>query len=355
MIEIQEYFNRITKEIGSLLRGNEVHTCSFTAEDSDFVRFNKNEIRQAGRVTDRRISLDLIEGRRHAAGSLTLTGDFDIDRVGVARLVRDLRDKRGSVPEDPYLLYSTDVKSTERHGDDRLPEPEAAITDIQKAGKGRDLVGIYAAGGIHSGFANSLGQRNWFTTYSHNFDWSFYLQADRAVKTGYAGFEWKPDEFGRKVDWASEQLGVLSHSPRTIQPGRYRVYLAPAAMNEVIGMMSWGGFGLKSHRTKQTPLIRMVEQDAQLHSAFTLSENTKEGVAPNFQDAGFLRPDEVRLIDAGAYRDCLVSPRSAKEYGVPTNGASGDESPQSVDVGAGDLPSDDVLRRLDTGIYINNL
>ncbi len=40
---------------------------------------------------------------------------------------------------------------------------------------------------------------------------------------------------------------------------------------------------------------------------------------------------------------------------VPTNGASGDEFPQSVDVGAGDLPSDDVLRRLDTGIYINNL
>ena len=78
-------------------------------------------------------------------------------------------------------------------------------------------------------------------------------------------------------------------------------------------------------------------------------------MAPNFQEAGFIKPDQVTLIEAGALRDCLVSPRSAKEYDVPTNGASNAEAPESVDMAAGDIGRDDILQRLDTGVYINNL
>jgi predicted Zn-dependent protease len=78
-------------------------------------------------------------------------------------------------------------------------------------------------------------------------------------------------------------------------------------------------------------------------------------VAPNFQGAGFIKPDQVTLIEAGSFHHCLVSPRSAKEYGVPTNGASNGETPQSLDMAAGDMPRQDVLQRLDTGVYINNV
>ena len=78
-------------------------------------------------------------------------------------------------------------------------------------------------------------------------------------------------------------------------------------------------------------------------------------MAPNFQEAGFIKPDQVTLIEAGAFRDCLVSPRSAKEYDVPTNGASSAEAPESVDMAAGKIARDDVLPQLDTGVYINNL
>jgi len=133
------------------------------------------------------------------------------------------------------------------------------------------------------------------------------------------------------------------------------VYLAPAALAEIIGLLSWGGFGLKDHRTKQTTLLRMAEGHARLHPRLSLTENTQDGVAPNFQDAGFLKPDHVLLIDDGLFRNCLVSPRSAKEYAVPTNGAGDGEMPESIDVAAGTLSSQDVLEQLDTGIYINNL
>ena len=353
---MQEYFFHIADYLSSLLQADEIYTCSFSAEDSDFVRFNRSAIRQAGTVSQRYLELDLIKGQRHSEGTVSLSGDLDFDRTRVAQVLATAREKLPYLPEDPHLMYATEVHSSEHHGKNQLPESSAAIVAaILEAGRGRDLVGIYAAGGIHNGFANSFGQHNWFSSYSYNLDWSFYLQGDKAVKTGYTGFVWNPTEFSRKIELASEELAVLARAPRTIEPGRYRVYLAPTALAEVVGLLNWGGFGLKDHRTKQTTLLKMAEGNAQLHPMLSLAENTQDGVAPNFQDAGFLKPDCIVLIDKGVFRNCLVSPRSAKEYGVPTNGAGDGEMPESIDIAAGTLSSQNVLKQLDTGIYINNL
>jgi predicted Zn-dependent protease len=157
------------------------------------------------------------------------------------------------------------------------------------------------------------------------------------------------------VQEAAEQLEQLQQPPRTIPPGRYRVYLAPAALAEILDLLNWGGFGLKAQRTKHTPLIKMIEEGRHLHPEVTLRENTRDGVAPNFQSAGFIKPEQVTLIASGVFGDCLVSPRSAQEYAVLTNGATAGEAPESVDMAAGHLPRQEVLQRLDTGVYINNL
>jgi predicted Zn-dependent protease len=229
------------------------------------------------------------------------------------------------------------------------------VDRIAAATAGTDMVGIYAAGVVLRGFANSFGQRNWYQTYSFNLDWSFYLRADKAVKTGYAGFQWQDEDFGRKVETAKEQLAVLKKEPRTITPGKYRVYLSPSALTEVTDLLSWGGFGLKAHRTKQTPLLKMVEADARMHGAVTMRENTEGGLSPAFNESGFVKPKAVTMIDAGKFQDCLVSPRSAKEYGVATNAAGDGEQPYSLEIGAGDLALERAATELGEGIYINNL
>jgi len=352
---MQSYFNGLADFLTAKLATDEVFTMCFSGEDSDFVRFNRSKIRQAGSVQQRHLSVDLIIGARHATGITTLTGEAEMDRACLTDLLDDLRQKVPHLPEDPHLLYATEVRSTEQHGADELPRARDAVGQILEAGKGRDLVGIYASGGIHAGFANSLGQRNWFTSHSYNLDWSLYHQKDKAVKSGYAGFAWEKDALQRKVEAAATQLEILKKDPVTIDPGRYRVYMAPVAVYDYLGMLSWGGYGLKMHRTKQTVLLKMIEDGAKLHPAVTISENTKDGVAANFQGAGFLKPDSLTMIEAGAYRDCLISPRSAREYGVPTNGASAGESPASLDVAAGDIPEAEVLKDLDRGVYINNV
>ncbi len=352
---MQDEFLTLIDALTPLLRGDEIFTASFAGEHSDFVRFTGGRVRQAGAVTQRALTIDLIAGRRHAAGTLTLSGHPATDRARLAHLVGELRAMRAQLGDDPYLHYATEPRSTERQCPAVLPDRDTATAAISAMGRHGDLVGIYAAGSMYAGFANAFGQRNWFRADNFNFDWSFVHDADRAVKGAYAGTEWNADELARRGDRAAEQLAALRRAPRRLVPGHYRVYLAPAAIWELLSILAWGGFSLRAHRTRTTPLLKMVAGDAQLHPGVTLRELTAEGVGPDFQEAGFLRPAEVVLIAGGVYRDCLVSPRSALEYGVATNGASGGEAPAAIDMAPGTLPEGRVLAELGTGIYVSNL
>ncbi len=355
MTSAQDTFQRLADDMKGLLQGGEVYICNFASEDSDFIRFNQAKVRQAGHVTQQSVQVDLIEGKRHAAGSIALSGDHEQDLTRVKALFTELRETRKVLPEDPHLLYATEAESTERRDECRLPEGRDVVDQVQATAGDKDLVGIYAAGGIQRGFASSLGQRNWYETYNFNFDWSFYHSTDKAVKTAYAGFDWDPAAFDKKVELAGEQLAVLKHPARTIEPGHYRAYLSPAALADFVQMVGGESFGLRANRTKQTPLLKFFEGEQGLNPALTLVEATSEGIAPNFQEAGFLRPDRVVLVDGGKPGELLVSPRSSLEFDVPTNGASNSESPQSVQVGAGTLERDKILGELDTGLWIGNV
>ncbi len=354
-MSVESYFHDVAAAVTDLCRGVEVHLSNFYAEDSDFVRFNQGRVRQAGAVAMRSLSIDLIAGRRHAAGSLALSGDLSIDRSRIARLVERLREQREVLPEDPFLAYAEEPRSTARRRPNRLPRGGDAVEDVHDATRGRDLVGVYASGGIHYGFANSRGQRNWTSSHSFHFDWSLVHALDKAVTASYAGVEWQRAALERKVEAAAEQLEILSRPSRSVPSGRYRVYLAPAALREVLGLLGWGGFGLRTHRTKTTPLLRLIEGEARLDRRVRLVENTRDGLAPDFQEEGFARPPSVPLIEAGRYAECLVSPRSAAEYGERTNGASASEMPQSLDLAAGEIPADRVLAELGTGLYVSNV
>lgn len=353
--EVRGWFDELIAWTTGRLQGDEVLLATLGGENSDFVRFNHGDVRQAGTVRQTSLHVDLVDGNRHTEGTVTLTRDLEQDRARVETLMAGLREQRRLVPEDPFLLYNTEPVSTEYVGGDALPEPGQALAEIRGAAVGHDLVGIYTAGDTFSAFASSLGQRNWFQTATFGLDWSAYLRADKAAKNLYAGFSWDADAFAAKVDWTRRQLAVLEREPVDLAPGGYRVFLTPTALQELMELLSYESFGCRSHETRQTPLLRMITEGATLDPSVRISEDTAGGVAPNFQEAGFLRPDEVVLVEGGAYRDTLVSPRSAQEFGVATNGASSWEVPESLAMAPGSLPSADAVEALDTGLWIGNL
>ncbi len=350
-----DYFADLTASIRSQLAPGEEFSANVAGETSEFVRFNAGAVRQAGSVNQLELDLDLARGARHVESSFTLSGDRELDDDRIARALASMRTQLDSVPPDPYLMRPDEVHSTVVTAESSLPEAGAAVEAIRNVGAGRDLVGVYAAGTSVTGFADSRGQVNWHESANFSLDWSFYLRADKAVKNLYAGTAWDTAALDRKVEWSQRQLDVLDRDPIDLAPGGYPTYLAPTAMQEIASMLSWGGFGLRSHRTKQTPLLRMIADGATFHPSITISEDTAGGTAPNFQEQGFLRPDRVTMVEGGVFNDHLVSPRSAREYGVATNGAAGGESPQSFRMEPGDIPADEVVHRLGTGLYVGNL
>ena len=94
-------------------------------------------------------------------------------------------------------------------------------------------------------------------TNTFNLQWSLYHRADKAVKTGHAGFAWDGSAFARKMAQARERLALISRPPRTLAPGKYRAYLTPSAMEEIAGMLCWGGFSGRALATQQSALARM--------------------------------------------------------------------------------------------------
>src|SRR5205814_6031752 len=191
-----------------------------------------------------------------------------------------LRDALGDLPPDPWLLINETPRSTESERRGSLVPAEEVLEQSMRFARERDLVGIYAGGTLYRGFANSLGQRNWHEVDNFNFDWCLYRQADQAVKTSYAGFGWNPPDFAAKMQRSSEGVELLALPVRRLEPGEYRAYLAPRALEDIMSMLTWGGFSARARQTKQSPLLRMQEGRT-LAKQVTLTENTGEGVAPS--------------------------------------------------------------------------
>jgi predicted Zn-dependent protease len=350
---MKEQFFELADRLGRELAAGEALLCSLNAERSDFVRFNRGQVRQAGSVRQRFLSVRLVRDRRQAEATVAIAGngeDRDLARATVARL----REELARLPADPWLLVAERPASTSTVRRGRLAAAEEITQQVVAGAAGRDLVGFLASGTMYRGFANSFGQRNWHEVDGFNLEWSLFLENGKAVKTGYAGFDWDPTIFAAKLAAAAGELALLALPPRTLEPGEHRAYLGPRALDELVGLLCWGGFSARARATKQSPLLRM-EHGATLSPKLTLTENTAAGVAPGFQHDGFVKPAAVTLIANGRLGDALVSPRSAKEYGLETNAANARESPESLDMAGGGLEPGEALAALDTGLSIDNL
>lgn len=336
------------------LTGDEMLFASFAGESSDFVRWNGGRVRQAMTIEQGYVSLSLTDGKRKDTATLALTGDGDTDRGRVSAALGAMREVLRILPEDPYLLLSTEPARSERVDRGSLPTAEEATAVIHDAAKGTDLVGIYASGPIRRAFGSSLGHRHVHQVDCLQLDFSLYHRADKAVNRSYSTARWDPREVRARITEARETLERLKQPPKAIPPGRYRVYLSPAALAEIVGMLSWGGVSEKALRTKTSCLEKLVTGELALSPKVSLVENTREGLAPAFDEEGFPRPARVGLITEGRYAASLVGPRSAKEFGTPQN-ADGEERLRSADLGPGSLPSERALQALETGIYVGNL
>lgn len=336
------------------LREPEQFTLSYDAESSEFIRFNHSKVRQAGHVQQASLSFKLINDGRHGNLGITLAGDPQVDRQRLADGLQQLRETLPLLPQDPYLLLNYNGWQSKNVQDHPLPDTAQIVEAISRAADGLDLVGFYAAGPISRGFASSAGAFGWHQANSFNFDFSLFHANGQAVKASYAGHDWNSEGFARRFQQAREQLEFLGRPLRTLAPGQYRAYLAPAALDEIIGMLCWGGFSAQSIASKNSPLQRLYGGDSHFSLLLSLDEKVTGSLSPAFSAEGYPRSD-LTLINAGKADAQLVNSRSAAEYGLTANGAGGGESPSALNMAAGSLAQEEILKQLGTGLYISNL
>ena len=117
-VDWHRHFLLLADAIDCAQQGGEITLTSFSAEQSDFIRFNAGKVRQIGSVSQGKLTLRLIDGARQAYSTLTVCGDADTDLQDVSHALATLREGLRDAPDDPHLLFDTSQweRSTRRAG-----------------------------------------------------------------------------------------------------------------------------------------------------------------------------------------------------------------------------------------------
>src|SRR5258706_12165793 len=142
---MKEQFYELTARLEKSLHAGETLLCNFSAERSDFVRFNKALVRQAGSVEQSYLNLRLVRDGRQVSASIALGGNSE-DVALCTQALGKLRDALGDLPKDPWLLINEKPQSTNTQRPGTVaPAQEVAEPPLRFAQR-RDLGGSYAGG-----------------------------------------------------------------------------------------------------------------------------------------------------------------------------------------------------------------
>ena len=348
-------FNRLFEYLLDEMKPGEEFSFKLNRERSQFTRFNRAKVRQTGIVTDGWVELTLMDNQRSGFRVFPVSGNWEVDSKQAFSSLQDLREELPLLPIDPYLvLPSGDETTREIHSGNLLADEDVAKT-ILEAVTELDFTGFYAGGIISQGYADSGGKKHWFSTETFTLDYSIFTNSGQAVKDFYAGNNWDNQVYIDKISQAKQQLELLSRPSKKIPRGHYRTYFAPAAVSELLTMLSWGGLSEADLQQGNSALALLAGGKNKLSPNFSLQDIFKTGLVPRFNHWGEIAPLDLDLIEKGSLLNTLINSRSAVEYDKDTNGANSSESLRCPEVSRGSLATDAILSTLGTGLYVSNL
>lgn len=350
----RDNFSNVSDRLFEALNNGETLTTRYTGEHSQFIRFNTGQVRQSGTVNDATLTLQLFNAQRNAELFLPISGISDHDAAAALDGLQQLRAVLEDSPDDPLQQLPENHGATNEASLGLVLEHGHAASRLVSEFQGIKLSGFYAAGPMFRGTRNSAGQDHWFSSTNFSFDYTVLADSERSVKGIFAGANWDQQDYAREIARAREQLQALELEPKTVAPGCYRCYLAPAAVAELVDMLSWEGLSEASIQ-QGTSALAGLRGSRTFSPLFSLSENFSSGVVPRFNEDGEIAETVIPVIVGGKLRQTLVNSRSSKEYGVAGNAANSNESLRSPEIATGDLAPADVYEHIDTGIYVANL
>ncbi len=360
---LEKNFEKLSEVLFENLHSGEELNLNLNAEESTFVRFNKAQVRQNTFVDQRSLFLQYQAQQKKITFECSLTGDLESDRKTTLKLLARAREEAKVLPEDPYIVAMENRGQSRNLHTGKLLAAKDSIDQVVDASRGSDFVGFYAAGPIVRATRNSKGQNHWFSTENFFVDYSLFTTnvdgENKAVKGVYAGSQWNPADLASRLQNSQNQLSLMKRKSQNIKPGDYRTYLAPGAVAEIVGMMSWNALSYSSLKKGGCALAKLYDREKTLSPHLSVRENFSLGLTPQFNSMGEVSPTELPLIEKGLLKNMLVSSRAEKEFGVKSNGADsgnfGMEALRSPEMQGGHLNEAEVLQKLGTGLFLSNL
>lgn len=352
--ESRELLKFVSEALFQDLHPDETLSMHFRGEETEYLRWNQSRVRQNTSVLQRELSFEFHKNGRRLVKSFSAQGVVEWDLITAREMLDEARLEVDVLPVDPFLVPFSNHGISLAEFKGHLLSHEELIQAIALPTAEFDMAGLYAGGTIVTGNRNSKGQDHWFANESFFIDYSLYRGED-AAKSCYADFRWNQKAFTDTLRLAAKQLEIMNRPRKKLEPGKYKVYLAPAAVSELTTMFSWGALSYKAYKNGGSAFKKLQDKEKSLSSLFSVSENFHLGLTPRFNSLGELAPEVMELIDQGVLQQLLISSRSAKEYKVPSNYAEISESPRALEILPGALAKENILKELGTGLYLSNL
>jgi len=354
MQAVRVHFAAVSDHVLGQLSQDEAATLNLCAEDTLYVRFNANRVRQNTDVQQMSLSLQLQSQGRTVEQSCTLSGLLQADQSLLSDMLRTCRAEIRVLEVDPHQVPIVNHGSSDEEFPGALVAAQDLVPAILEIAQGCDLAGLYAGGVVIRANRNSAGQRHWFATESFFLDYSLY-DGSKAAKGSYAGARWDSADWATNLARTRDLLEKLKRPTVNVKPGQYRTYLAPRAFADVLGMMGWNALSAAAWKQGRSPFKKLVEREARFSPLLSFGENFGLALTPRFNSLGEVSQSHLPLMKSGELCTLLVNSRTAKEYGLAGNAAGDGEAPRSLDVACGTLAEPDILRAIGTGLYLSNV
>lgn len=355
---MKAYIEKLAHKLFNSLEAHEELILNLHSEESEFIRFNHSKVRQNTHVNQHELSFQYQCHHRSYRATSNLTLNFDIDSKYLISQIENIRENLKKIDENPKYFATKNNGISEVYKKSNYPSSTNLISEITDLFSDSDLAGLLTCGPIRQASLNSKGQFHYFENDQFFFDFSLY-NGPKAAKGYYSASEWNDADFKTEAQNIKNTLSLLNKPQVKVKPGSYRTYLAPMAVAEIASLFNWRAVSRSAYEQGFTPLKKLYTQEQLFNSQFSLIENNDLGLNSHFNGLGEIVPKCLPIIENGQLKNFLISSSTAKEYGLESNfagaGPNNSEALRSFEIRAGTLNEADILKNLNTGLYLTNL
>jgi PmbA protein len=333
-------------------------------EESGFARFAGSEVHQPTLIRNESITLRLVRD-----GKVGVASSNRIDDEGLRAAARRAAEAADSAPADPDfpgLQPSTEVPPVEG-----FDEATAALTPEDQAHAAVRAIAAAPEYGLYGYFTSAVTETAVASSTGHAVsqtmtDASALVIAASADESGYAeATSWKAGE----IDSAAIAQEAAEKAGRTkgaveLQPGTYEAVLEPYALSELLWYFAFTSINGLALLEERSFLSRRLGERV-FDPAFTLLDDGLDprGLPKAFDMEGVPK-QPVTIVEGGVVKDVVWDRRTAKRagdarfstgHGLAANAQAFGALPLNLSLRGGDATRDELVERVENGIYVTRL